>query len=230
MIKFLISSNFVIMLTKGDTHKYQGLRKELVQVLKQKGIEDELVLSAINTVPRHLFFDKVFHDNFAYNDVAFPIGAGQTISQPYTVAFQSSLLELKKGMKVLEIGTGSGYQTAILVKLGCKVFTIERQKELFTKTKPFLEDMGYRAQTFFGDGFEGREAFAPFDRILVTCGAPFVPEKLVAQLANNGRMVIPIGDGKEQIMTLITKNNEGQLHKSTYGSFSFVPMLLNKQY
>jgi protein-L-isoaspartate(D-aspartate) O-methyltransferase len=218
------------MLTKGDTHKYQGLRKELVQVLKQKGIEDELVLSAINTVPRHLFFDKVFHDNFAYNDVAFPIGAGQTISQPYTVAFQSSLLELKKGMKVLEIGTGSGYQTAILVKLGCKVFTIERQKELFTKTKPFLEDMGYRAQTFFGDGFEGREAFAPFDRILVTCGAPFVPEKLVAQLANNGRMVIPIGDGKEQIMTLITKNNEGQLHKSTYGSFSFVPMLLNKQY
>jgi len=230
VIKFLISSNFVIMLTKGDTHKYQGLRKELVQVLKQKGIEDELVLSAINTVPRHLFFDKVFHDNFAYNDVAFPIGAGQTISQPYTVAFQSSLLELKKGMKVLEIGTGSGYQTAILVKLGCKVFTIERQKELFTKTKPFLEDMGYRAQTFFGDGFEGREAFAPFDRILVTCGAPFVPEKLVAQLANNGRMVIPIGDGKEQIMTLITKNNEGQLHKSTYGSFSFVPMLLNKQY
>jgi protein-L-isoaspartate(D-aspartate) O-methyltransferase len=218
------------MLVKGDTHKYQGLRKELVQVLKQKGIEDELVLSAINTVPRHLFFDKVFHDNFAYNDVAFPIGAGQTISQPYTVAFQSSLLELKKGMKVLEIGTGSGYQTAILVKLGCKVFTIERQKELFTKTKPFLEDMGYRAQTFFGDGFEGREAFAPFDRILVTCGAPFVPEKLVAQLANNGRMVIPIGDGKEQIMTLITKDNEGQLHKSTYGSFSFVPMLLNKQY
>ncbi len=218
------------MLIKGDTHKYQGLRKELLQVLKQKGIEDELVLSAINTVPRHLFFDKVFHDNFAYNDVAFPIGAGQTISQPYTVAFQSSLLELKKGMKVLEIGTGSGYQTAILVKLGCKVFTIERQKELFTKTKPFLEDMGYRAQTFFGDGFEGREAFAPFDRILVTCGAPFVPEKLVAQLANNGRMVIPIGDGKEQIMTLITKDNEGQLHKSTYGSFSFVPMLLNKQY
>lgn len=230
MIKFLISSNFVVMLIKGDTHKYQGLRKELLQVLKQKGIEDELVLSAINTVPRHLFFDKVFHDNFAYNDVAFPIGAGQTISQPYTVAFQSSLLELKKGMKVLEIGTGSGYQTAILVKLGCKVFTIERQKELFTKTKPFLEDMGYRAQTFFGDGFEGREAFAPFDRILVTCGAPFVPEKLVAQLANNGRMVIPIGDGKEQIMTLITKDNEGQLHKSTYGSFSFVPMLLNKQY
>jgi protein-L-isoaspartate(D-aspartate) O-methyltransferase len=218
------------MLIKGDTHKYQGLRKELVQVLKQKGIDDEMVLSAINAVPRHLFFDKVFHDNFAYNDVAFPIGAGQTISQPYTVAFQSSLLELKKGMKVLEIGTGSGYQTAILVKLGCKVFTIERQKELFTKTKPFLEDMGYRAQTFFGDGFEGREAFAPFDRILVTCGAPFIPEKLVAQLANNGRMVIPIGDGKEQIMTLITKDNEGQLHKSTYGSFSFVPMLLNKQY
>jgi protein-L-isoaspartate(D-aspartate) O-methyltransferase len=230
VIKFLISSNFVVMLIKGDTHKYQGLRKELVQVLKQKGINDEMVLSAINSVPRHLFFDKVFHDNFAYNDVAFPIGAGQTISQPYTVAFQSSLLELKKGMKVLEIGTGSGYQTAILVKLGCKVFTIERQKELFTKTKPFLEDMGYRAQTFFGDGFEGREAFAPFDRILVTCGAPFVPEKLVAQLANNGRMVIPIGDGKEQIMTLITKDNEGQLHKSTYGSFSFVPMLLNKQY
>lgn len=218
------------MLTKGDTLKYQGLRKELVQVLKQKGIEDEAVLSAINNVPRHLFFDKVFHDNFAYNDVAFPIGAGQTISQPYTVAFQSALLELKKGMKVLEIGTGSGYQTAILVKLGCKVYTIERQKELFVKTKPFLEEMGYRAQTFFGDGFEGREAFAPFDRILVTCGAPFIPEKLIDQLANNGRMVIPLGDGKDQIMTLITKDNEGHLKKSTYGTFSFVPMLLNKQY
>lgn len=218
------------MLTKGDTLKYQGLRKELVQVLKDKGITDESVLSAINTVPRHLFFDKVFHDNFAYNDVAFPIGAGQTISQPYTVAFQTSLLEVKKGIKVLEIGTGSGYQTAILTKLGCKVFTIERQRELFNKTKPFLEEMGYRASLYFGDGFEGKEAFAPFDRILVTCGAPFIPEKLVAQLAPNGRMVIPIGDGKDQVMTLLTKDEMGNQKKSTYGSFSFVPMLLNKQY
>ncbi len=218
------------MLIKGDTLKYQGLRKELVQVLKDKGISDELVLNAINHVPRHLFFDKVFHDNFAYNDVAFPIGAGQTISQPYTVAFQTALLEVKKGMKVLEIGTGSGYQTAILIKLGCKVFTIERQRELFNKTKPFLEEMGYRASVFFGDGFEGKEAFAPFDRILVTCGAPFIPEKLIEQLAPNGRMVIPIGDGKDQIMTLLTKDEHGNQRKATYGSFSFVPMLLNKQY
>jgi protein-L-isoaspartate(D-aspartate) O-methyltransferase len=219
------------MLAKGDTPKYQGLRKELINLLRTKGITDESVLSAMFSVPRHLYFDKVFHDNFAYNDVAFPIGAGQTISQPYTVAFQTSLLQVKKGMKVLEIGTGSGYQTAILVKLGCKVYSIERQRELFEKTNLFLmQDMGIRANLYFGDGFEGKEAFAPFDRILVTCGAPFIPQPLIEQLAKGGRLVIPVGEGKEQIMTLIEKDENGVISTSTYGEFSFVPMLLNKQY
>jgi protein-L-isoaspartate(D-aspartate) O-methyltransferase len=222
---------FASMLMKGDNPKYQGLRKELINLLRTKGIIDEAVLSAMYSVPRHLYFDKVFHDNFAYNDVAFPIGAGQTISQPYTVAFQTSLLQVKRGMKTLEIGTGSGYQTAILVKLGCKVYSIERQRELYEKTTNFLhEEMGIRANLYFGDGFEGKAAFAPFDRILVTCGAPFIPQALIDQLANGGRLVIPVGEGKEQIMTLLEKNSEGKITESTFGEFSFVPMLLNKQY
>jgi protein-L-isoaspartate(D-aspartate) O-methyltransferase len=219
------------MLTSGDTPKYQALRKELISLLRSKGITDEMVLSAMFSIPRHLYFDKVFHDNFAYTDVAFPIGAGQTISQPYTVAFQTSLLQVKRGMKVLEIGTGSGYQTAILAKLGCKVFSIERQRELYDKTSSFLtHEMGVRANLFFGDGFEGKAAFAPFDRILVTCGAPFIPQPLIEQLTNGGRLVIPVGEGKEQIMTLVEKDKDGNTKESTYGEFSFVPMLLNKQY
>ncbi len=206
------------------------MRRGLVSLLRDKGINDELVLKAIGQIPRHMFFDKVFHNNYAYEDLAFPIGAGQTISQPSTVAFQSCLLEIKKGDKVLEIGTGSGYQTAVLLELGAKVYTIERQRELFNITKPLLTKMGYRAQFFFGDGFEGKHTYAPFDKIIVTCGAPFIPPKLVEQLAKNGKMVIPVGEGKEQTMTLIQKDETGNLSESTFGNFSFVPMLNDKQY
>lgn len=213
-----------------DTLRDQGKRKQLVEVLKGKGISDVDVLEAIGKVPRHLFFDKVFHDNFAYKDVAFPIGAGQTISQPYTVATQSSLLQIEKGMKVLEVGTGSGYQTAVLLELGAKVYSIERQRELFQSAKVLLPKLGYRANLFFGDGYIGKEAFAPFDRIIVTCGAPFVPEELVKQLAPNGRMVIPVGEGNSQTMILIEKLDNGGIKQTEHGYFSFVPMLSNKQY
>jgi len=214
-----------------DTLRDQGKRKILVQELKEKkGITDVNVLSAIGKVPRHLFFDKVFHDNFAYKDVAFPIGAGQTISQPITVATQSSLLEIKKGMKVLEVGTGSGYQTAVLIELGAKVYSIERQRELFQTAKVTLSKLGYRANLFFGDGYIGKEAFAPFDRIIVTCGAPFVPEELIKQLASNGKMVVPVGEGDNQTMFLIEKSETGEISQTEHGDFSFVPMLNNKQY
>jgi protein-L-isoaspartate(D-aspartate) O-methyltransferase len=218
------------VIEKEDTFKHQGMRKGLVKILKGKGISDEKVLRAIGNIPRHMFFDKVFHNNFAYEDVAFPIGSGQTISQPYTVAFQSALLEIKKGDKVLEIGTGCGYQTAVLLELGAKVYSIERQRELYNTTKPMIQQMGYRANLYFGDGFEGKPAFAPFDKIIVTCGAPFVPPKLLDQLANGGKFVIPVGEGKEQMMTLIEKSETGALTSTELGHFSFVPMLLNKQY
>ncbi len=218
------------MIETEDTYKHQGLRRGLIEVLKGKGITNEAVLAAIGKIPRHLFFDKVFHNNFAYKDVAFPIGSGQTISQPYTVAFQSSLLEIKKGDKVLEIGTGCGYQTAVLLELGAKVYSIERQRELYTTTKPMLSKMGYRANLYFGDGFAGKKAYAPFDKIIVTCGAPHIPEELLNQLAIGGKLVIPVGDGKDQEMTMITRIGETELQKETFGTFSFVPMLTNKQY
>ena len=214
-----------------DTLRDQGKRKLLVQELQEKkGITNANVLKAINNVPRHLFFDKVFHDNFAYKDVAFPIAAGQTISQPFTVATQSSLLKIEKGMKVLEVGTGSGYQTAVLLELGAKVYSIERQKELFQSAKVNLSKLNYRANLFFGDGYIGKEAFAPFDRIIVTCGAPFVPEELINQLAPNGIMVVPVGEGVNQTMILIEKSENGEIIKTEHGSFSFVPMLNDKQY
>ncbi len=214
-----------------DTLRDQGKRKMLVQELQEKrGINNANVLKAINNVPRHLFFDKVFHDNFAYKDVAFPIAAGQTISQPFTVATQSSLLKIEKGMKVLEVGTGSGYQTAVLLELGAKVYSIERQKELFQSAKVNLSKLNYRANLFFGDGYMGKEAFAPFDRIIVTCGAPFVPEELINQLAPNGIMVVPVGEGVNQTMVLIEKSENGEIIKTEHGSFSFVPMLNDKQY
>lgn len=214
-----------------DTLRDQGKRKLLVQeLMEKKGINNVSVLQAIGNVPRHLFFDKVFHDNFAYKDVAFPIGAGQTISQPFTVATQSSLLNIEKGMKVLEVGTGSGYQTAVLLELGAKVYSIERQKELFQSAKVNLPKLGYRANLFFGDGYIGKETFAPFDRIIVTCGAPFVPDELINQLAPNGRMVVPVGDGDDQTMILIEKSESGEIKKTEHGSFSFVPMLNDKQY
>jgi len=214
-----------------DTLRDQGKRKLLVQELQEKrGINNANVLKAIGNVPRHLFFDKVFHDNFAYKDVAFPIAAGQTISQPFTVATQSSLLKIEKGMKVLEVGTGSGYQTAVLLELGAKVYSIERQKELFQSAKVNLSKLNYRANLFFGDGYIGKEAFAPFDRIIVTCGAPFVPEELINQLAPNGIMVVPVGEGVNQTMILIEKSENGEIIKTEHGSFSFVPMLNDKQY
>lgn len=213
-----------------DTYLHQGQRKKLVQTLVDKGISNQQVLNIIGKIPRHIYFDKVFHSNFAYEDVAFPIGAGQTISQPFTVAFQSDLLNISKGQKVLEIGTGSGYQTAVLCELGAKVYTIERQRELFVKTKRLLHDMNYRANAFFGDGFIGKESFAPYDSIIITCGAPHIPEELVKQLKVGGRMVIPIGEGDKQIMTLIIKTDADTIEKTEFGEFSFVPMLMNKQH
>ena len=208
-------------------NKYVGLCKQLVIELKEKGIKDENVLKAISMVPRHLFFDPVFRDKFAYQDIAFPIGSGQTISQPYTVAFQSELLNIKRGAKILEIGTGSGYQTAVLCQMGAKMFSIERHKSLFNNAKLFLSQNNYRAQLFFGDGFKGKKAYAPFDRIIVTCGAPFVPEDLKKQLKIGGRLVIPVGEGDVQQMKLIIRLEDEKYKESSFGDFKFVPMLKN---
>lgn len=210
-----------------DSYKHQGLRKNLVQILIQKKIQDQAVLDAIGKIPRHFFLDSQF-DAYAYQDIAFKIGAGQTISQPYTVAFQSELLQVQKGMKVLEVGTGSGYQAAVLCELGAKVFTIERQRSLHDKSKKLLAEMGYNLKFFFGDGYAGLPAFAPFDRIIVTCGAPYIPEKLVEQLKPGGRMVIPVGEGEEQTMIVLSKDINGNISEEKHGAFRFVPMLKDK--
>ena len=210
-----------------DSFRHQGLRKQLIEHLASKGITSLKVLSAMNKIPRHLFMDNVFV-NFSYQDKAFPIGAGQTISQPYTVAFQSQLLEIKPYEKVLEVGTGSGYQAAVLSLLDAEVFTIERQRELFLKTKKFLPTLGYNCMFVYGDGYKGMPKFAPFDKIIITCGAPFIPEDLVAQLKVGGRMVAPIGDGDVQVMHLIEKISETETRVTTHGEFSFVPMLNDK--
>lgn len=203
------------------------MRKKLVATLKSKGILDANVLVAINKIPRHLFMDSGFIDH-AYVDKAFPIGADQTISQPYTVARQSELLNLKKGDKVLEIGTGSGYQTAVLLEMGLQVFSIERQNELFKKTKLFLPKLGYRPRKLiFGDGYIGLKEEAPYDGIVVTAGAPFVPKPLLAQLKVGGRLVIPVGD-KSQIMTVFTRKSAKEFDKKEYGEFRFVPLLEDK--
>ena len=207
--------------------KFKGLCSKLIIELKSKGIKDQKVLDAISVTPRHLLFDPVFRDKFAYQDIAFPIGENQTISQPYTVAFQTELLAVSRGSKVLEIGTGSGYQTAVLCQLGAKVFSIERQKSLFKNAKLFLNQNNYRAQLFFGDGFVGKKVFAPYDRIIVTCGAPFVPNDLKSQLKVGGRMVIPVGEGKVQQMKLIQRLNEDDFKETNFGDFRFVPMLKN---
>lgn len=215
------------MLKLNDTNKHKGLRNQLVKLLEEKGIVNKNVLEAIKKIPRHLFLDSSFED-FAYQDKAFPIAADQTISQPYTVAFQSQLLKVKKGDKILEIGTGSGYQTAVLVILGAKVYTIERQNELFKKTSRFLPTLGYRPKSFvFGDGYIGLESEAPFDSIIVTAGAPIIPQPLMAQLKIGGRLVIPVGE-KEQIMTMLIRKNETQFEKHEFGDFKFVPLLENK--
>lgn len=210
-----------------DTLKHKGLRNKLVRTIASKGIMNKGVLDAVSKVPRHLFMDSGFLDH-AYQDKAFPIAAGQTISQPYTVAFQTELLNLKPKDKVLEIGTGSGYQTAILLELKAVVYTIERQLELFKKTKLFLEKIGYRPKKIvFGDGYKGLPDEAPFDGILVTAGAPDVPKTLLEQLAIGGRLVIPVGV-KDQIMMRITRISDKEFKKESFGTFRFVPLLEDK--
>jgi len=206
-----------------DGYKEQGLRKQLVNEIIDKGIKDQRVIDAIGKIPRHVFMDSAFV-NFAYVDKAFPIGAGQTISQPYTVAFQTELLEIKKGDKILEIGTGSGYQTAVLLELGAKVYTIERQRDLFLKTQRFLPQLGYNPHFFYGDGYLGKPTYGPYDKILLTAGAPDVPQALLNQLKIGGMMVVPLGTNT-QIMTRIIKL-EGETFKTEkFGAFSFVPLL-----
>jgi protein-L-isoaspartate(D-aspartate) O-methyltransferase len=211
-----------------DTHKHQGLRRQLVNTLVNKGVSNKAVLDAIGSIPRHIFMDSAFLQ-FAYEDTAFPIGADQTISQPYTVAVQTSLLDVKPGTKVLEIGTGSGYQAAVLDAIGCKVFSIERQKLLFKKAKKNLADINTTVKVFYGDGYKGLPAFAPFERVLITCGAPYVPEALLDQLVDGGIMVIPLGEGANQEMIKIKKITKGQYEESKHGAFKFVPMLPDKE-
>jgi len=214
------------MINYKEEPKYAGLRKRMVDDLASKNIASTEVLDIMRQVKRHLFIDKGFEEH-AYDDKAFKIGAGQTISQPSTVAIQTTLLEIKKTDKVLEIGTGSGYQTAVLCELGCKVFSIERQKALFDKTKPLLDSFGYRPKLFYGDGYAGQPAFAPFDKIIITSGAPIIPLKLVEQLKPGGLMVIPLGD-KVQIMNVLYKNLSGEVIIKEHGEFRFVPMLEKK--
>jgi protein-L-isoaspartate(D-aspartate) O-methyltransferase len=210
-----------------DTFRHKGLRQKLVDTLVNKGIKNKAVLDAIGAIPRHLFIDSSFVEH-AYQDKAFPIAASQTISQPYTVAFQSELLEVKTGDKILEIGTGSGYQTAVLCLLGAHVYSIERQLELFKKTSQFLPKIGYVAKRLiFGDGYKGLKEVATFDSIIVTAGAPFVPKPLLSQLKIGGRLVIPVGD-KDQVMTLYIRKAAKEFEKHELGNFKFVPLLENK--
>jgi protein-L-isoaspartate(D-aspartate) O-methyltransferase len=235
---------------QNDTYRHRGLRKELVRKLEEENyalvtqpdgsrkrvltrtpITDRNVLEAINTVPRHLFFgeDTIFHENQAYEDIAFQIGEGQTISQPYTVARQSELLQVAPREKILEIGTGSGYQAAVLAQLGARVYTIERHRKLHERTKPLLEKLGYQlVKCFFGDGFEGLPMYAPFDKIIITAAVPELPKKLLKQLAVGGKMIIPFGSETKCIMLRITKVSEEQFATEEFGNFAFVPMLKGK--
>jgi protein-L-isoaspartate(D-aspartate) O-methyltransferase len=206
-----------------DNYREQGARKKLVEVLRKKGIADENVLAAIGSMQRHYFFDETFW-NQAYKDIAFPIGAGQTISQPYTVAYQTELLHIRKGDKVLEIGTGCGYQTCILMKLGAKVYTIERQETLYEHTKQVLPYLGYKPHFFLGDGSRGIAEHAPYNKIIVTAGAPTVPEELLKQLAIGGIIVIPVGDEAQQKMVTILKMGEHDYEKHVLDTFRFVPL------
>jgi protein-L-isoaspartate(D-aspartate) O-methyltransferase len=210
-----------------DSFRHKGLRKKLVELLRSKGITDETVLSAMDKVPRHLFMDSSFI-NFSYSDQAFPIGSGQTISQPYTVAFQSSLLEIKPLDKVLEVGTGSGYQTGVLLEMGAKVYTIERQRELFVKAQSALKLLGYKPHFFYGDGYEGIPSYQPYDKILVTAAAPTIPEKLLGQLKIGGVIVIPVGGDSGQSMVKIVRESENSFVRTEHGAFAFVPLLKGK--
>ncbi|HQI70353.1 MAG TPA: protein-L-isoaspartate(D-aspartate) O-methyltransferase [Bacteroidales bacterium] len=210
-----------------DSYKHKGLRKQLVETVRAKGISDEQILGAIEKIPRHFFLDSTFQ-NLAYEDKPFPIGAGQTISQPFTVAFQTQLLQVKKRDKILEIGTGSGYQACVLLELGAIVYTIERQKSLYQKTKLFLPSIGYNPKFFYGDGYKGLPAFAPFDKIIVTAGAPYIPEMLLNQLKNGGIMVIPVGEGDVQKMITVEKSVTGEVSIHEHGAFRFVPLLGDK--
>lgn len=210
-----------------DDYKQQGMRKQLVDLLRKKGIEDERVLQAIGAVKRHFFFDETFW-NQAYRDIAFPIGEGQTISQPYTVAYQTELLHIKKGDKVLEIGTGCGYQTCILLKLGAEVYTIERQQKLYERTSYVLPNIGYKANFFLGDGSRGIADHAPYDKIIVTAGAPTVPDELKRQMKIGGILVIPVGDAKSQQMVTILKTGENSYEQHVLDTFRFVPLVGDK--
>ena len=212
------------MVQKEDTFMHQGMRRKLVAEIKTKGITDEGVLEAIGSVPRHLFMDNSFLQ-FAYSDKAFPIAAGQTISQPYTVAFQTQSLQIKKFDKVLEVGTGSGYQSAVLCKIGASVYTIERQKSLYDFARNLLPRLGFRPQFFYGDGYLGLPTYGPFDKIIVTAGATFVPEPLKLQLRIGGILVIPVGNSSHQIMKIITRITETEFTEQDKGGFVFVPLL-----
>jgi protein-L-isoaspartate(D-aspartate) O-methyltransferase len=211
-----------------DNFLHKGLRKKLVDEIRRKGLSNEEVLGAIERVPRHCFMDSSFV-KFAYKDQAFPISAGQTISQPFTVAFQTNLLQIKKRDKVLEIGTGSGYQTAVLLEMGANVFTIERIKELYLKAKSTLSDLGYHPHIFYGDGYQGMPTYGPFDKILITAAAPDIPKYLLDQIKTGGRLVVPIGGYGSQIMTLMEKKGEDDYETSEHGYFVFVPMIKGKE-
>ncbi len=211
-----------------DTYRHKGLRKQLAKILIKKGIIDANVIAAIETIPRHLFIpDNALH-KYAYDDKPFPIGSGQTISQPYTVAFQTQLLEIKPRQKVLEIGTGSGFQTAVLVEMKAKVFSIERQKALFERTKELLPQLGYTTNLFYGDGYKGLPTYAPFDKIIVTAGAPYIPKDLLDQLKIGGTMVIPVNEGDSQRMKKIVKRSATNYETEDLSLFRFVPLLKEK--
>lgn len=217
-----MNSNMIL-----DSYRHKGMRKQLVDSIRRKGIASESVLSALNAVPRHLFMDSSFLE-FAYEDKPFPIGSGQTISQPYTVAFQTELLNIKKDDKVLEVGTGSGYQASVLINMGARVYTIERQKALYLKVKKLLQELGIKPKLLtYGDGYKGLPTYAPFDKIIVTAGAPYVPDALIDQLKPGGMLVVPVGEDL-QVMKRIIKKPEGDILVEDHGTFRFVPMLFNK--